>query len=88
MDNKIKHHRKYFVRGGLKRKTSFKQQANNTERKKIGRFILPESWETLTHESHRFTKERKQNQAHTDTDTINKDTTGMGIHQADSTPSI
>jgi len=36
-------------------------------------------------------KERKKVkhwQAHTDTDTTNKDTTGMRIHLADATPSI
>jgi len=50
-----KHHWKYLVRGGLRRTTTFKQQENNI----VGRLTLPESWETLAHQSHRFSKERK-----------------------------
>jgi len=50
-----KHHWKYFVRGGLRRTTTFKQQENNV----VGRSTLPESWETLTHQSHMFSQERK-----------------------------
>jgi len=44
------------VRGGLIRTTTFKQQENNA----VGRSNLPESWETLTHQSHRFNKQRKK----------------------------
>jgi len=46
----------------------------------VGRSTLPESWETLTHQPHRFSKER---QAHTGIDT-----TGMGTHLAGATRSL
>ena len=42
----FKHHWKYFVRGGLIRTTTLKEQANNA----VGRSTLPESSETLTHQ--------------------------------------
>jgi len=42
----FKHYGKYYVRGGLIRTTTFKQQENNA----VGRSTLPESSETLTHQ--------------------------------------
>jgi len=51
-----KYHWEYFVRGGLIRTTTFKQQDNNA----VGRSTLPELWETLTHQSHRVHKQRKK----------------------------
>jgi len=49
-----KHHWKYFVRGGLRRTTTFKQQENNA----ACRSTLPESCETLTHQERK--KEKKE----------------------------
>ena len=51
-----KYHWEYFVRGGLIRTTTFKQQDNNA----VGRSTLPELWETLTHQSHRVHKQTKK----------------------------
>ena len=55
-----KHDWNYFERFELRRTTTFKEQENN----EVGRSTLPESWETLTHQSHRFSKKESKKGAY------------------------